>query len=253
MTLTASTKRDRDRLTMRALVGDGRPPALSVGVISADLLHLADELDTLAHAGVRVLHVDAMDGIFCPQLTVGPLMVAALPKDWIIDVHLMIDEPLEKVEAYIEAGARVVTFHVEATRHPHRVLQRLAGRGVVRGLALNPGTPVEVIEPLLDELDYVLLLAVNPGWPGQSFIPATASRVSAARKLIAGRDIALGVDGGVTRDNVRDVASLDADLIVAGSAVFSGGDLRENARFMLEATRSSSTRQSPSPPAGNGH
>jgi ribulose-phosphate 3-epimerase len=226
-------------------VRDG--PGLSVGVIGADLLHLGDEVDALATAGVELLHVDVIDGVFCPGLTAGSPLVRALPGSFAIDVHLMVDEPLEKVDAYLDAGARILSFHVESTRHPHRVLQRLAGRGVVRGVALNPGTPLAAIEPLLDELELVLILAVNPGWPGQSFIPATASRLAQARTLVAGREIALGVDGGVTRDNARYVASLGADLIVAGSAVFDGDDPTDNARFMLRATGSALTTQSPRP------
>lgn len=236
MTSAAATTSPSARVTLRDLVGAAVSPALSVGVISADLLHLADDLRALHLAGVRLLHVDVMDGVFCPQLTVGPMMVAALSREWLVDVHLMIDDPLEKLDAYLKAGAHILTFHVESTRHPHRVLQRLAGRGVARGVALNPGTPVAAIAPLLDELEYVLLLAVNPGWSGQSFIPATAERLSEARSLIRGREIALGVDGGITRNNVRAVAALGVDLVVAGSAVFAGGELTENARFMLEAT-----------------
>lgn len=222
-------------------VGSDVPTRLSVGVLSADLLHLGDELERLWTAGVRRLHVDAMDGVFCPQMTLGPpSFVAALPERFEIDVHLMIDEPLEKVDAYVEAGADTITFHVEATRHPHRVLQRLEGRGVTRGVALNPGTPVSMIEPLLDELEYVLILAVNPGWGGQRFASGAAARLAAARQLAAGRGIQVGVDGGVTRENAEFVASLGADVVVAGSALFGGGDVTANARHMLTITERAS-------------
>jgi len=218
---------------------------LSVGILGADLLHLGDQIDSLGEAGVELLHVDVMDGVFCPQMTVGPPFVAALPKGFVADVHLMVDDPIDKLAAYVEAGAGIVTFHVESTRHPHRALQSLAGSGVTRGVALNPGTPIASVEPLLDELELLLVLAVNPGWSGQSFIPATAARLTAARELIAGREIVLGVDGGVTRENVGYVASLGADLIVAGSAVFADGDVRGNARFMLEAAVSANETGSP--------
>jgi len=211
-------------------------PTLSAGILGADLLHMTNDLDRLEEAGIRLLHVDVMDGVFCPQMTVGPAFVAALATRFAVDAHLMIDEPLEKVDAYVEAGAHIVTFHVEATRHPHRVLQRLAGRGVTRGIALNPGTPIGAVEPLLDELELVLLLAVNPGWPGQTFIPATAARLAAVRELIADRELLVGVDGGVTRENARAVASMGADVVVAGSALFAGGDLTANARLLLTAT-----------------
>lgn len=209
---------------------------LSVGVTAADPLRLGEQIELLAEAGVQFLHVDVMDGRFCPQLTVGPGFVAALPDGFTVDVHLMVEDPLAHVESFLAAGAGVLTFHLEATRHPHRVLQSLAGSGVTRGVAVNPGTPVAALEPLLDELELLLVLAVNPGWSGQRFIPATAGRLAAARDLIGAREIMLGVDGGVTRDNVDYVASLGADVIVAGSAVFAGGDTASNARAMLAAT-----------------
>ena len=248
MTRAAPTVAPGDQTIPRP-AGWRRRPLLSVGVLGADLLTLGADIEVLGQAGVQVLHVDVMDGVFCPQMTVGPPLVRALPSQFFIDVHLMIDEPLSKIDAYVEAGASIVTFHVESTRHPHRVLQRLAGRGVLRGVALNPGTPLQMIEPLLDELELVLLLAVNPGWGGQAFIPSTAQRLAAARSLLAGREIALGVDGGVTPDNAHDIASLGADIVVAGSAVFAGGDLFRNARFMLEATGSASQVTSPPSPA----
>jgi ribulose-phosphate 3-epimerase len=184
---------------------------------------------------VSLFHIDVMDGVFCPQMTVGPSFVKAVSDRYPTDVHLMIDEPLEKVDAYVKAGARIVTFHVESTRHPHRVLQRLGGHGVTRGVALNPGTPLAAVDPLLDDLELLLILAVNPGWSGQSFIPGTPGRLSSARELIEGRNITLGVDGGVTRDNIAEIASLGPDVIVSGSAVFSDGDAAGGARFMLDA------------------
>jgi ribulose-phosphate 3-epimerase len=210
-------------------------PSLSVGVLNADLLQLGKELEALDDAAISIAHVDVMDGVFCPQTTVGPPLVKALPDRFVKDVHLMVEEPLEKLQAYVEAGAGIITFHVEATRHPHRVLQGLAGTGVVRGIALNPGTPVAAIEPLLDELELVLILAVNPGWGGQSFIASTERRITAARALVAGGEVAVAVDGGVTKANVEWVASLGVDLIVTGSAVFDGVAPKENARKVVEA------------------
>lgn len=206
---------------------------LSVGVLTADLLRLGEELASLEDAGVSLIHIDAMDGHFCPPLTVGPPFVRAIPDHFVKDVHLMISEPLGKVEEFVAAGAELVTFHIEAEKHPHRLLQTLGGRGIVRGVALNPGTPLSVVEPLLGELELLLVLAVNPGWSGQTFLPTTEERLVAARELIGARPIVLGVDGGVTRANVARVASLGPDLIVTGSAVFDGGDVAENVRTML--------------------
>jgi ribulose-phosphate 3-epimerase len=220
---------------VRRLLAGG--PYVSIGILTADLLRLGEELALLEEAGAELVHVDVMDGVFCPQTTVGPPLVKALAGPFLKDVHLMIEQPESKIEAYVEAGADVIAFNVEGTRHPHRVLQSLAGSGVIRGAALNPGTPLMTVEPLLDELDYVLLLAVNPGWSGQRFTESTARRVTALRDMIGDRGVLVGVDGGITRDNVATVAAMGPDVIVTGSAVFDGKEPLANARFMIEATR----------------
>jgi ribulose-phosphate 3-epimerase len=201
-------------------------------------MRMGDELGRLESAGADFVHIDVMDGCFCPQLTVGPPVIGALHTKLKKDVHLMIEEPFEKVRAYVDAGADMLTFHVEATRHPHRVLQAL-GSSVVRGIALNPGTMVAAVEPLLDEVDLVLVLAVNPGWGGQRFASNTERRLAEVRELIAhsGRKVMLGVDGGVTRENVSSIAAMGVDLIVAGSAVFDGGDAETNLRLLRAGTR----------------
>jgi ribulose-phosphate 3-epimerase len=181
------------------------------------------------------------------MLTVGPPVVKALRTPLLKDVHLMIRDPLDKLVDFVAAGADIVTVHAESCDHVHRVLQQLGtmanandpARGIVRGLALNPGTPLEAIEPLLDEVELVLVLAVNPGWGGQRFIPATMGRLERARRRIdaAGRRILLGVDGGITRDNIGVFGAVGVDLVVTGSAVFDGKAPAENARHMLAALR----------------
>ncbi|MBN1942275.1 MAG: ribulose-phosphate 3-epimerase [Phycisphaerae bacterium] len=217
-------------------------PMLSVGVLTADWMNLQPHLSILESGGARLLHVDVMDGAFCPAMTFGPPVLKAIKTSLYKDVHLMIERPLEKLESYVQAGADLVTVQVESTRHPHRVLQALGGmtnandpaRGIVRGAALNPGTPVEALDPLMDELEMVLLLAVNPGWGGQKFIPATRRRIEAVRERVAksDRNILICVDGGVTRQNVADVAQMGADVIVSGSAVFDGKDPAGNLAYM---------------------
>ena len=222
-------------------------PRLTVGLITADLLRLGEELELLEGKGAELVHIDVMDGVFCPMFTVGPPVIKALRTPLLKDAHLMIEDPLSKVESFVEAGADLITFHVEGARQPHRVLQVLGkatnandpARGIVRGIALNPGTPLEAIEPLLDDVDLVLLLAVNPGWGGQRFIPATIGRIARARRMLetAGRRILLGVDGAITKENIRSVAGTGVDLVVTGSAVFDGKAPAENARYMLAALR----------------
>jgi ribulose-phosphate 3-epimerase len=222
-------------------------PTISVGILTADLMALGADLARLDGTGVEILHVDVMDGCFTPMLTVGPPVVKALRTPLLKDVHLMIRDPLDKLADFVAAGADIVTVHAESCDHVHRVLQQLGtmpnandpARGIARGLALNPGTPLEAMEPLLDEVDLVLLLAVNPGWGGQRFIPATMGRLERARRRLeaAGRRILLGVDGGITRENVAQLAGTGVDLVVTGSAVFDGKAPAENARHMLAALR----------------
>ena len=227
---------------------EGRPH-LTVGMLTADLLHLGDELGELEAAGVELVHVDVMDGVFCPMLTVGPTVIKAMRTPLIRDAHLMIDDPLAKIDQFVAAGADMITFHIEGASQPHRVLQALGraanandpARGIIRGVGLNPSTPLAAVEPLLDELDYLLILAINPGWGGQAFLPSTDRRLESARRMIeaSGRPILLGVDGGVTRDNIARVATLGADVIVSGSAIFDGTPgAADRARSMLGQVRS---------------
>jgi len=220
-------------------------PTLSVGVVTANLLSLGSEISLLERTGAKLAHIDVMDGCFCPMMTVGPPFITAIKTSLLKDVHLMIDEPIEKVDEYVAAGADIVTIHPEACSHVHRVLQKLGSltnandpaRGIIRGVALNPGTPLEVVDPLLEEMEMAVLLTVNPGWRGQKYSASTPRRIARLRRMIedSGKDIILCVDGGITKENVAEVAATGADLIVAGSAVFDGKNAEANAPFMLEA------------------
>lgn len=210
-------------------------PTVSVGVAAANWRQIDKDLAALKQAGVQMLHVDVMDGRFAAPITMGPRFVSVLPEDAIKDVHLMVDEPIKAVDGFIEAGADIITAHAESTAHIHQVFEAMRGADVVRGLALNPGTPVAAAEPVLDDIDLILLLAVNPNG-GKQFIPSTWQRIRQAQALNAraDHDILLAVDGGVTMENAGAVAAAGADIVVAGSAIFKTGGPAAGARTMLE-------------------
>jgi ribulose-phosphate 3-epimerase len=222
----------------------GAAPNLSVGLLTANLMALGEDVRLLEETGVLLAHFDVMDGCFCPMLTFGPPFIKSVQTSLLKDVHLMIEEPLEKLASYVAAGADLLTFHIEGCRHPHRALQALGGmrnandpnRPLLRGIGLCPGTPVETVEPLLDDVDMVFLLAVNPGWGGQKFIPSTRNRLEKLRAMIGDRKILVGLDGGVTRDNIAEMTGLGADIIVTGSAVFDGKNAAQNLKQMLDTT-----------------
>ena len=170
-------------------------PTISVGVNAANMMKLGSELSLLEQTRVELVHFDVMDGCFTPMLTVGPPFIKALKTPLLKDVHLMIEEPLEKVDAYVAAGADIITVHAESSTHIHRVLQKLGGmenandpsRGLIRGVALNPGTPLVVLDPLVEEVELIMLLGINPGWGGQSFISSTFSRIAEVKEMISAR------------------------------------------------------------------
>ena len=226
---------------------------LSAGVITADLTRLGAEMEVL-RGRAHWAHVDVMDGTFCPQLTVGPSFIKAVASTGVpVDAHLMVENPLHMLPEVVQAGAGIVTVHAESGYHPHRALQELtwlaAGiRPVIRGYAINPGTPVQAIEPVLDLVDLVLVLAVNPGWSGQAPAANTARRIAAAREICRAADhpVLVGVDGGVTLANAAEVARWGADLVVSGSAIFDGKDAPGNLAAMLDALGASRATQTES-------
>lgn len=218
----------------------GSAPRLSAGVLTADLTRLGEELEPLRGKAAWA-HVDVMDGAFCPKLTVGPAFLAAVASTGIpVDAHLMVEEPLRLLPEVVASGASLITVHAESAQHLHRTLQemtRLAGepRSFLRGLAINPGTPVQAVEPLLEMVDLILVLAVNPGWSGQAPAAGTARRVREVRELALGHgtEVLVGVDGGVTIGNAAEVAGWGADVVVSGSAIFNGTDSAQNLDLLM--------------------
>ncbi len=198
---------------------------IAPSILSADFARLGEEVDNVIKSGADVVHFDVMDNHYVPNLTIGPLVCDALRKHGVtaeIDVHLMV-KPVDRIiPDFAEAGATYITFHPEASEHIDRTLQMIRELGCKSGLVFNPATPLDCLRHVMDKVDVILLMSVNPGFGGQSFIPETLNKLREARKLIdeSGFDIRLEVDGGVKVDNIREVAAAGADMFVAGSAIF---------------------------------
>ncbi len=211
---------------------------LAPSILSADFARLLEDVKKVEKAGCEYLHIDVMDGHFVPNITLGPAIVKSLRKDvnMVFDAHLMIENPDNYIKEFADAGCDIIVVHQEACTHLHRTIQNIKSHGIKAGVALNPATPIETIKYVLQDVDMVLLMSVNPGFGGQSYIPVVTEKIKELKALIdeMNLDIDIEVDGGVKPSNIAEVVNAGANVIVAGSAIFNAGNIDEAVKSLRE-------------------
>jgi ribulose-phosphate 3-epimerase len=216
---------------------------IAPSILSADFSRLGEEVKAVEACGVDLIHCDVMDGHFVPNITIGPMVIKALRRttELPLDVHLMIEKPERYIKEFIEAGSNMLTIHIEATTHLQRHIQHIKEQGIKAGVSLNPSTPLDDLDFILSEVDFILIMTVNPGFGGQKFLRSMLPKIRRLREMIDQRHLSVDieVDGGIGVDNIKDVAQAGAEIFVAGQAIFGSGDYRKTIKEMRERIKDS--------------
>lgn len=210
---------------------------LSPSIMTADFTNLSNDIDQIVEAGVTNLHLDVMDGNFVPNISFGPKMISDLKNKYsemVFDAHLMVKNPENLIKNFADAGCDYITIHPESTIHIHRQLQLIKSLGKKSGISLNPSTPLDVLDYILDDVDLILIMSVNPGFGGQNFIPSIKEKIKKTKELIKDKNIILQVDGGIKLDNIESILKAGATSVVVGSAIFDGKNIKNNAIEFLD-------------------
>ena len=212
---------------------------IAPSILSSDLSNICKQVNAIEETGCKYLHIDVMDGHFVPNITFGPPYIKSLRKysNMVFDVHLMIENPEKYIDGFSEAGADIITIHQETSPHLHRLIQQIKNNNKMAGVSINPATPVDSLKNIIDEIDLLLIMTVNPGFGGQKFIKTMEKKIIEASELIKGssKNVFLEIDGGINKKNIKNLKKYDVDIYVSGSAVFKNGNIKDNYKFLMES------------------